>query len=261
MFHLQGICRKSTQECPYAHSVEEMELSRSRGKKKALPTRADSASSSSESSSSPAPLREAVQATTAAKRNQGPVQLAIATARVATNATDDGVVTIVGSTRRGDHRPLDLSPELELTPEQGMYYSAPLQKLPSNRPARGLSPKEPPAELAASDYPRKLPLSTVGTGLARPGMGWPGPPPGLEDLDVDFPGFQPSGLSALVQMPAMVPAALTGLRYAQQDGTGLWARGCQDWPLWQPREASLAAWTSCGLQPPLRQANHRRGLA
>ncbi|CAK0849854.1 unnamed protein product [Prorocentrum cordatum] len=126
MYQLQGICRKSTQECPWAHSIEEMEQSRSRGKKKASPAREESgysssewtsshgAGRSSESSSSPTPLREVVQ--------------------------DDGF--------RNSH---------DINKPKVMPYQA-------------------------SSCPREPPLSTVGAGLAGvPGVGWPGPPPGLED--------------------------------------------------------------------------------
>jgi len=174
MYQLQGICRKSTQECPWAHSIEEMEQSRSRGKKKASPAREESgysssewtsshgAGRSSESSSSPTPLREVVQ---------------------------DGF--------RNSH---------DINKPKVMPYQA-------------------------SSCPREPPLSTVGAGLAGvPGVGWPGPPPGLEDADVDSvcasPGWQPMPmpLPAIMQVPAMVPTSHSVLQYTQQDLTSVWAK-------------------------------------
>ncbi|CAK0827687.1 unnamed protein product [Prorocentrum cordatum] len=194
MFHLQGICRKSTQECPWAHSIEEMESSRSRAKKKASPARDDSASWPSESSSSPAPpLWEAVQAATAAQKHCRPPQTSTAPALAATHVMDGGVDMIAGSTRRGDPRLLNLSPEPVLTPERGMYYRkpppgaqgaapVPLPELPLDWPAGGLSPQGPPDEPTAPKHPSEPPPSALGAGLLRLGVGWPGPPPGLEDL-------------------------------------------------------------------------------
>jgi len=236
MFHLQGICRKSTQECPWAHSIEEMESSRSRAKKKASPARDDSASWPSESSSSPAPpLREAVQAATAAQKHCRPPQTSTAPALAATHVMDGGVDMIAGSTRRGDPRLLNLSPEPVLTPERGMYYThrappgaqgaapVPLPELPLDWPAGGLSPQGPPDEPTAPKHPSEPPPSALGAGLLRLGVGWPGPPPGLEDADVHFPGFQPSHLSALVPMPAMALATGTGPRCAPKEGAGLGA--------------------------------------
>jgi len=205
MFHLQGICRKSTQECPWAHSIEEMESSRSRAKKKASPARDDSASWPSESSSSPAPpLREAVQAATAAQKHCRPPQTSTAPALAATHVMDGGVDMIAGSTRRG-------------------AAPVPLPELPLDWPAGGLSPQGPPDEPTAPKHPSEPPPSALGAGLLRLGVGWPGPPPGLEDADVHFPGFQPSHLSALVPMPAMALATGTGPRCAPKEGAGLGA--------------------------------------